>query len=275
MIGTLIKHEALRTRGFVLTIAGAGAGLAVVGSLMALTGWPVLSQFGVVLGFIGAFGMLPALQLALGVDYWRSSYGRIGYFTQTLPVRGSRIYRAKLVWALLVMLAGLLATVGLWLVVMLGAAPTMLGLTPGEFLEQAGEILASAFEAAPWLVALGAPALLVLLYSLSTVMYACAASIGSERWLQRLGWGGPVVVWFGLYTVLQIAMFVAILAIPFGLGVDDAGRFGVIPADLLGALVTDTDLQLMPIGFVPVLVVAIIAMVWATVRSWDHRVSLA
>lgn len=275
MTGMLIKHEAIRTRGFLLTIAAAGLGLGAAGSLMAVTGWPVLAQFGIVLGCIGAFGVLPAMQLALAVDYWRSSYGRIGYFTQTLPIRGSRIYWAKLAWAAIVVLLGLVATLAIWFVVLVAAAQTMFGITPGALLTQIGDVLAAAYSASPWLVAVGAPALLLLLYGFNTVMYCCAASIGSERWLQRLGWGGPVLVWFALHSVTQIVMFALILAIPVGLGVDEAGEFGFVSANLLAAMVQGTELQLMPIGFVPALLVVIPLMIWRTVRSWSHQVSLA
>lgn len=275
MIATLLKHEAIRTRGFLLTIAGAGLGFGVVGSALAITGWPVLSQFGLVLGAIGAFGLLPAMQLALAIDYWRSGYGRIGYFTQTLPTRGSRIYWAKLAWAGLVVLLGLIATLAIWLLVMIASAQTMFGVAPDTLLVQIGDVLSAAYAAAPWLVALGAPATLLLLYGFNTVTYYAAASLGSERWLQRLSWGGPVVAWFVLSTVLQIVLFVGILAIPFGLGVTAGGDFGFVPADLLSAMLNDTDLQLMPIGFVPALIVVIPVMIWRTVHSWNHKLALA
>lgn len=275
MITTLLMHEASRTRGFLLTIAGAGLALSAAGALLAVTGWPVLAQFGLVLGAIGAFGVLPAMQLALAIDYWRSSYGRVGYFTQTLPVRGSRIYLAKLGWAAVVVLVGFVATLVLWFVVMVASAQTLFGVAPGALLTQVGEILAAAYTAAPWLVAVGAPVLLLLLYGFNTVMYCCAASVGSERWLQRLGWGGPVLVWFALYAITQVVMFTLILVIPFGLGMTEAGAFGIVSADLLGAMINDTQLQLMPIGFVPALVVVVPVMIWRTVHSWNHKVSLA
>ncbi|GEK80432.1 hypothetical protein [Agrococcus baldri] len=275
MTATLLKHEVLRTRGFLLTIAGAALGLAAVGSALAVTGWPVLAPFGLVLGAIGAFGLLPAMQLALAVDYWRSGYGRIGYFTQTLPVRGSRIFGARIVWAAVVVLLGLIATLAIWFLVMLAAAVTLFGLTPGTLLQQIGEVLGAAYAAAPWLVAVGAPLTLLLLYGYNTVTYYAAASIGSERWLQRLGWGGPVLTWFVLSTAVQLVLLLGILAIPFGLGVTDAGEFGFVPADLLAAMIADTELQLMPIGFVPALVVVIPLLLWRTAHSWNHRVALA
>ncbi|WP_413317617.1 hypothetical protein AA0Z99_11870 [Agrococcus sp. 1P02AA] len=275
MIGTLLRHEAIRTRGFLLVIAAAATGLAGLGSLMAMTGWPVIATFGTVIGFVGALGLVPAIQLAHAVDFWRSGFGRIGYFTQTLPVRGSRIYAAKLVWAAAVLLLALVATLVLGFVVMLASAGSLFGLTAAQMVAQVGETLAAAFEASPWLVGLGAPLLLVALYAFNTVLLFAAATIGSERWLQRLGWGGPVLVWFALYAAAQALMFVLVLAVPFGIGADGSGGVGVVPVDLIGAMVHDTQLQLMPIGFVPAILAAIPVLIWASVRSWDHKVSLA
>lgn len=275
MTAILLKHEALRTRGFLLVILGAAAVLGLVGSLMALTGWPVISVLGTVLGFLGAFGLVPAMQLASAVDYWRTGYGRIGYFTQTLPVRGSRIYAAKLIWAALVLLAGLVLTVALWFVVMVASAQSLFGMSPQVLLGQVGEVLAAAFEASPWLVAVGAPVILIVMYGCNLVLLFAAASIGSERWLQRLGWGGPVLVWFALYAIMQVVMFVLILAIPFGLGVDAAGDFGLVPADVLTAMLENSEAQVMPVGFLPAMALMIPLLIWRTAHSWNHRVSLA
>lgn len=275
MTGTLIKHEVLRTRGFLLVIVAAALTLGLAGSALAFTGWPVLAQFGLVLGAIGAFGLIPAIQLAEAVDYWRTSYGRLGYFTQTLPVRGSRIFWAKLAWAALVLLVALVLTLAIWLLVMVASAESLFGVPTAVLLSQIGGILAAAYAASPWLVAVGAPLILVVLYGFNTVLLFASATIGSERWLQRLGWGGPVLVWFALYTVVQIAMFALILVIPLGLGVDAAGGFGIVPADLLTAMIQDTNPQVMPIGFIPAMVAMIPLLLWRTVRSWNHKVSLA
>lgn len=275
MTATLIKHEALRTRGFLLVIAGIALVLALAGSLLAITGWPVLSEFGTALGLIGALGLLPAIQLAQAVDYWRSGYGRIGYFTQTLPVRGSRIYLARLAWASVVLVAGLLASVAIWAIVVVASAESLFGMSPSALLGQIGEVISGAFAANPWLTAVGAPLLLIVLYGYSTVLYFCAASVGSEPWLQRLGWGGPVLLWFLLYAAMQLVMFAFVLAVPFGLGVTPAGDFGLVSADLLGAMLSGTEPQLMPLGFAVAMAIAIPVLIWRTARSWDRKVSLA
>lgn len=273
MIGTLLKHEAIRTRGIIAAIVGVAAALAAVGALLALTGWPVLAQLGLVMGLIGACGLVPALQLGQAVDHWRSGYGRIGYFTQTLPVRGARIYWAKLLWAAVVLLVALVATLALVLLVLLGAAG-LLGLTQAELLVAIGDGMAEALALAPWL-ALLAPVVLVLLYGSNTAMLWFAASIGSGQRFRSLGWGGPVLVWFGLYAVQQVAMFALILAVPLGVGLDASGGVGIQSVDLLQAMMTGAEPQVMPIGWLLVLLVSIPLLLWWTARAWDRKVSLA
>lgn len=272
MIATLLKHEAIRTRGLLLVIAGLAAGLSVIGALMALTGWPLLAQLGLVLGFVGACGLVPALQLGQAVDYYRSGYGRVGYFTQTLPIRGSRIYWAKLLWAVVVLILGLVATLALVLLVLLAGAD-LLGISRASLLPTMGEAIADAFAVAPAL-AVAAPVVVVLLYGLNTAMLFCAVSVGSEQWMHRLGWGGPVVVWVALYAVSQIAMFALILAVPFGLAADASGGLGLERVDLLGAMLSGVEPEIVPIGWLPALLLSIPVLVWWTARSWDRKVSL-
>lgn len=273
MIGTMLKHEAIRTRGFLAAIAGVAAALAVLGALMALTGWPVLAQLGLVLGLVGASGLVPALQLGQAVDCWRSGFGRTGYFTQTLPIRGSRILWTKLLWAGGVLIVALAVSFALALLVLLGGAG-QLGLTQAELLAAIRDGIAQALAVAPWLAVVG-PVLLVLLAAVNTAILWFAVSVGSEQRFHRLGWGGPLLLWFALYTASQIAMFVMILAVPFGIGVDAAGSIGIQGVDLVQAMVTDSDPQVMPIGWLPVLLLSIPLLLWRTARSWDRKVSLA
>src|SRR5690625_4541204 len=116
---TLLKHEFLRTRNMLALVAGVAVLLALAGTLLAATGVPVLSSVGLVAGLAAVLGLVPAAQLALAVAYWRSSYGRAGYLTQTLPVKGSTIYWAKMLWAWAVSLAGAALSIG----ILLAAAP--------------------------------------------------------------------------------------------------------------------------------------------------------
>src|SRR5699024_6667132 len=93
MTATLLKHEWLRTRSMLGAIAGIAVVLAALGSLLAATRWPLISTIGAYAVTVTIAGLVPAVQLALAADYWRSSYGRTGYFTQTLPVSGPTIFR--------------------------------------------------------------------------------------------------------------------------------------------------------------------------------------
>ena len=105
MTTTLLKHEWLRTRGALGMYFGITVLVGLLGSLLGASGWSVLSVLGLLLAFLAVLVLVPGVQLLLVADYWRSGYGRTGYFTQSIPVRGATIFRAKLLWAVLVSLA--------------------------------------------------------------------------------------------------------------------------------------------------------------------------
>src|SRR5699024_5623773 len=88
MITALLTHEWRRTRSMVGAATGIALLVVAAAALLVAPGWPGLSLLGVLLGAAALGGYVPVLQVLLAVDYWRSSYGRIGYFTQTLPIRG-------------------------------------------------------------------------------------------------------------------------------------------------------------------------------------------
>src|SRR5699024_35743 len=115
MTTTLLKHEWLRTRGTLGMLFGILALVVILGALLAATGWPLLSELGVLLAMLGLFVLVPAAQLLLTADYWRSGYGRTGYFTHSIPARGATIFRAKLAWAIIASFAALVLTVVLGL----------------------------------------------------------------------------------------------------------------------------------------------------------------
>lgn len=115
MTTTLLKHEWLRTRGTLGMLFGILALVVILGALLAATGWPLLSELGVLLAMLGLFVLVPATQLLLTADYWRSGYGRTGYFTHSIPARGATIFRAKLAWAIIASFAALVLTVVLGL----------------------------------------------------------------------------------------------------------------------------------------------------------------
>ncbi|HIZ37006.1 MAG TPA: hypothetical protein H9815_14630 [Candidatus Ruania gallistercoris] len=270
----LLKHEFLRTKGMLAVVAGAAFLLALAGTLLAATGVPVLASVGLVVALAAVLGLVPAAQLALAVAYWRSSYGRTGYLTQTLPVRGSTIFWAKTIWAWMVSLVG----AGLSVAMVLAAAPLVtrgIGAEPGSVLTTLQEGWATLNEVTgTWgvVAALAAMALMILIWP---THYFFAASIGSQAPLNRMGVAGPVVVWLGLYVATQVVTFGSFAAIPVAVGMtgDQLGfvRFQLFEEMTAGV---NTSAEVMPVGFLPaLLLVTVVCLVWS-VRSWNRRVSL-
>jgi hypothetical protein len=268
----LLKHELLRTRAMLGIVAGAAVLVAAAGALFAATGWPVLAPLGTLLVVGAVFGLVPAAQIVLAVAYWRSGYGREGYLTQTLPVRGSAIYWSKTLWAWLVSLVGVALGVGMALAVSpllaRGAGTAWADVLRG--LRQSWGMLT---EMAPGWAVVAVALALVALVLIWPVQYFFAASIGSQAPLNRLGVGGPVLVWLGVYFVTQVVTFASFAAVPLAVGVD-GGRLSVVRFDLFAEMVAGSPADVMPIGFLPaLLLVALLCIGW-TVRSWNRRVSL-
>ena len=271
---TLLKHEFLRTRNMLALVAGVAVLLALAGTLLAATGAPVLASVGLIAGLAAVFGLVPAAQLALAVAYWRSSYGRTGYLTQTLPVKGSTIYWAKMVWAWLVSLVGAALSIG----IVLAAAPVAARGVGGE----PGSVLTTLREAWAMLTAVTGPGGVVAVLAAMAVMvliwptqYFFAASIGSQAPLNRMGVAGPVVVWLGLYVVTQVVTFGSFAAIPLAVGMT-GDQLGFVQFNLFEEMTAGvtTSAEVMPVGFLPaLLLVTVICLVWS-VRSWNRRVSL-
>lgn len=249
-----------------LVVAGA--------ALLVAPGWPGLSLFGILLGAVVLGGYVPVLQVLLAVDYWRSSYGRTGYFTQTLPIRGGTIFAAKFLHMNLVILAGLLVTVPLAALYWWGLASG--GMVDVGLFAAVRELWATVTGVLSPLLLLGAVAAFLGLMLAGQAMYTFSASIGSETPINRLGFGGPVVVYLVLYGISQVLTFAAFFAIPVGIGMTGDGlglvRFDFLAEVTVGAGTTD---DVMPVAFFPPLLLIGVVCVWRTVRSWNRKVSLA
>ena len=271
---TLLKHEWLRTRGPLATLFGVIALVGVLGSLLGASGWPLLSQLGLAGGVLAAVVAVPAVQLALAADYWRSGYGRSGYFTHSIPVRGSRIYLAKLGWAMLASLAAIVLTLVLALLAWWANSRRSGGSAPSwSMLTDAWSTLTAVTPG--WMIAAGLAVLLawVLVWP---VYYYFSVSVGHERRLAGLGAGGPVVVFIGVYVATQVLALLGMIVIPLGVGEADGETLGLVRFDLIGELAAGrTTSDVMPVGFVVSLLVLAGFCLWRTARSWDRRVALA
>ncbi|MBB1042027.1 MULTISPECIES: hypothetical protein [unclassified Dietzia] len=274
MTTTLLTHEWLRTRGALGTTLGVTALVGVLGGLLGAAGWPLLSQFGLALGMLAAVVAVPAVQLTLAADYWRTGYGRTGYFTHSIPVRGSVIFWTKLMWAMAASLAALVLTAGLALLTWWAAARQS-GLTSPSYsvLSDAWTTVTTAAPA--WMIAAG---VLVTLGSflIWPVYYYFSVSVGHERRLAALGAGGPVVVFVLVYVVTQLLSLMAMIALPFGISMGAGGSLEFVRFDMIGELAAGAAASddVMPVGFLAASVVLVVFCLWRTARSWNHRVAL-
>ena len=273
MIAALLKHEWLRTRSLLGSIGAVAVLLVAAGTALTATGWPGISLVGMLMVMAPLAALVPATQIALAVHYWQSSYSRTGYFTQSLPLSGVTIYAAKLAWALLVSLLAVLATAGL----LMAAWPVLAGQLGGErnpfsLIRQVWGA-GTAVTSTPVLIA--GILLFLGLILIWPIQYFFAASVGSETPLNRLGLGGPVVVFLGLYLASQVLVFLGMAALPWGLTMVD-GQLGIehwsVFAEIAAGDASRDDI--MPVGFVPMLLLIGVVCLLRTVHSWRSRVSL-
>lgn len=271
MISTLFKYEIRGTRNLTGLTFAVCTLITGVGALLAVIGWPVIGQLGTGLAFLGPIGLLYAVQIGLVIWYYRSSYGRSGYLTQSIPVKGSTIFWVKLVYAGLVSVGALLWSCVLAFVAWLGTATGngRSALEPFEALGRVWPQIGAMVPAWMWL------ALVVFtLFSQLTAFapYFFAVSVGSEARFARLGLGGPVLVWFIAYTVIQLIVMAAFF-LPVGIGLVD-GRLGFTVSNFVGDLARGVEPQSMPFGYLPVMIAVMIGLMWRTAVSWNKRVSL-
>ena len=272
MITTLLKHEWMRSRGLVGAVAAAATLAVAVGTGLAFTELPVLSQLGSALAIVVLAALLPLAQIALAFDFWRSSFRRTGYFTHSLPIRGGTIFWAKLLWGSIVTVALLVLNVLLIALFWVGFGP---------FMDLSRNFFGDAAKAFEFLPGSFTTAIIVMTVLSSFGWLAqlyFAATLGSGRALGRFGIGGPVIVYVAMYMIAQAAMFAGILLVPFGLEFGPAGEsidYNLVNYNVLSDMLSATPSQTMPLGFLPVLlVVLLVSVIWST-RIWNRKVALA
>lgn len=273
MVSKLMKHEVLRTRKRILLLFGGATLFAAVGSLLAARNLPLLSPLGLTLAVVATVGLLPALQLVLGLDYWRSSYREFGYFTQTIPTRGSAIYWAKLAWAFLMSLAAVAwsALNGLMLWAAVAASQNLEFGLLFEALSMFWGELQTVMPGWAWPLVASA-ALMFLTFSL--LQYFFAASIGSEQGLRKFGFGGPVIAWFAAYLLIQLGSLASFVVFPVGFGMQGS-HLGFARLSAAEIFRNETSPDVMPVGFLLVFALAAVLLAWRTVVSWERKVHLS
>lgn len=273
MMAILLKHEWLRTRNLLAITGGLAALVVVLASALTALDLPIISTIAQVFGLIALTALVPVAQIALAVDFWTSNYRRTGYFTHALPLRGSTIFLAKLIWVVVVTLAGLVATLVLGGVLSVGIS-LQAGTEVNPIPVLQGLWVTVTAVASPGMI-VAAVGVLLMMYMFSPVQYYFAISVGSESPLNRLGFGGPVLMYVGAYVVFQVLMAIGIFAVPFAVAME-GGRLGVIPYNLLGAVMSPGGAadDLMPVGFLAPFLLIIAVCIWRSVRSWNRKVSL-
>ena len=271
MIGTLLKHQWLQMRRQLGALLVISTGMVLVGGLFAAIGMGLLSEIAALGGMIGIALVYAGSMILTVVHYWRSGYGRQGYFTQVIPTKGGTIYAARLLWSALITLASIPIMAVMWLILLTGLTLPFQGFVSpidrvGQFWNA---VLAMEFTGIHIVLILG----LILLVTMALVPYFFAISIGHETFLSRFRAGGPVLAYLALGMVANVLVMVAIFAVPYG--VTMTGEVSIVSFSAWNDLVSGTSSDVMPLGFVPVLAALFAFCIWRTARSWNKRVNLA
>lgn len=283
MITKLLKHEFIRTRGILATVLGAATASIVLGCILMMLRIPVLDGFGVLLTLLPLMALIPAVQIILAVDFWRSSFQANGYLTHSIPVKGSTIFWTKLLWATIATAITLAVTFLLFCLTWFSLANTpaaeAMGISEPNPFAMMGALVQAASASVPMPVLIGVvvPLLLLALFFEWPVYYAFAATIGSAGRLGRMGFGGPVIAAISVWIAGQVIGFVCILAVPLGLDfapLASGNTPEVITYSPINDLVNNVDREVMPLGVFLGMFVVLAACLVLSHRSWNKHVTL-
>lgn len=277
MISALLSHHfRAAARTVWLGLAAIPAVMIPAFALVAIN-VPVLGGIASALGIVAALAAVPAALVMLAIDYWRTMYGREGYFTMIIPVRGRALYWTKLLHSLIVCLAATALTlIGLFLWV---AANSIAARAPlGEQLTGWREMVLNSIGGPMLWFLVGALAaqLLFVLVAGATVL-----SVGAEERFSSLGGGAPIILGIALYFFMQVLSVLAMMFVPIGLQVTGADAGSIVWNGMLSEIVEAVRLgpeapepTMIGIGFLPLLVVVGALLAWKGVHSIERRTSL-
>ncbi|MBO9625933.1 MAG: hypothetical protein J7484_06125 [Microbacterium sp.] len=276
MIGALIAQDFRATRKSLFAVVGITLLVTAVSLTLTALRVPVIGGIGLVVGIIAALALTLIVLGLLIENYWRTMYGREGYFTMTIPVRGRTLFLAKVLYGLVIAVAGAaLSAIGL-----IGAAIAFAlsqGLEPFDFLRTGLGMVE------PWMAWFAAAALLLQIVYL-VVVGAGVMSIGAQARYNHLGFGAPLLGAVIVYLVMQVITFAAVMVVPFGVVLvgPDAGT--LVPRGMLDAFIAalgddpatsnGQPPSVLGLGFVFTSVALIAVMAWWGARSVERRTSL-
>lgn len=270
MTSTLFKHEWLRTWRWLtlLTLAA----ILVVGTMsgvsMLLPG--PLNVLLAVIAIIVGVGYLFAVPLLISLDFYRSCYSKTGYFTAGIPADGGTIFAVKAGYAYLVTLASLAVGVALQIPASIATGAAS-GVSASETLDTLWRAIGFLGDLPAWVVIL--LVVVVLAFPLvSLAPFFFAATVGSESWINRSGFGGVVLTWFLYYVATQAAGMVG-LFIPPSLDLRRAPEVSLNwnPMEVFTA---GNNAPILPLAvFIVLIGVAIVAM-WRAKVSYASKLEL-
>lgn len=273
MTTTLLRHQFRSTWRPLGSVVGVIALVALVSLTAALLRLPVLGPFGQGVATAALIGLVPVVLVVLAVDYWQTMYGREGYFTMSLPVRGRELLAVKTLHAVLVALATALLACGGALLTLVARA--RLDRVPvGETLSGWWDALRALPGGMVWLVVVGVVLYLVTL----VVQVASVLSISAEGRFNHLGVGAPLIGLVVLYLVNQVVSLAAMLWIPVGVVLQgpDAGQ--LVARGMWGGFIeavrTGADPDVIGLGSLVSGVVVAGLLAWWAVRSIERHTSL-
>jgi len=276
MIGTLFAQEFRISRKTFGTTVAVLLLVVIVSFAIAALRVPVIGPLFFGLGVIAAILNVPVMLGLLVEQYWRTMYGKEGYFTMSIPVRGRTLYWAKVLYALVAVIVAVLVTL-----LGIAAAVVVFTYSQGQSLQASFDALRQALgvldPAAAWFIGVTMAVQLIF----TVVAGSALMSIGARARFNHLGFGAPVVGGVILYFAMQILGLAAMLFVPFGLRIagPDTGAFvalGMWPefAEQLQHPSSSGNPEVLGLGIVFVAIIATVWLAWAGVRSVERHTSL-
>lgn len=270
MFARLMRQEFLDNRKSLGMILGGSLLAILVSTVLALLKIPFLSNFGRLTLFVIALVVFFGVLVQLAESYWKTMAGPRGYFTHTIPVRGRELYAAKVLFAFLAGLVGLLV------------AFLAFGIGFGVNLYETGMSVLQIIEGfVEGLRAMPRPILLlgiiwVPLYLLGLICsVASVMSIGAQGRWNRHGFGAPAVGLVLLYVLNQAVSVIGMLFVPLLLDVESGAlEFTFMLPMLLDSLRTGAEPAGFGIGSLIMSGLLAIIMAWWGIRSIERRTSL-
>lgn len=276
MLGVLFAQEVRTTWKTLVVTVGITLLVAAVSLTAGALRVPVLGAIGLVVGVLAIAMITPLVLALLAESYWRTMYGREGYFTMAIPVRGRTLFAAKVLY-------GVAATLLALVITLAGAAGALVAFALSEggsvALAFAGlrETLASVGAGTLWLLA----ACILLQFVFTVVAGAAVMSVGAEARFNHLGFGAPVLGGVIVYFAMQIIGLAAMLFVPFGMRITGPDAGALVAEGMLHEFLlvlrdpaAGSEPSVIGLGIVPVSLIVTALLAWLGARSVDRRTSL-